>query len=167
VSFRPGECPAQYGPEITTRVADMVVGHRVPVHRSTILVIELFGMQVSTAFAAGLRGCAATLIRAWIPGRSQVDLGLSLLQDRKNCKSIPGACWRDSFCSGNFLAGRSGCGQAGALLGEALTRAPADSSRDRDCGSTGRRRIKERSMVGNRISSPEQAHEEECQTTIM
>jgi transposase len=32
--------PAQYGPEITTRVADVVVGHHVPVHRSTVLVME-------------------------------------------------------------------------------------------------------------------------------
>ncbi len=55
--------PAQYGPEITTRVADVVVGHHVPVRRSTILVMELLGMQVSTGFAAGLRGRAAALIR--------------------------------------------------------------------------------------------------------
>ena len=55
--------PAQYGPEITTRVADVVVGHHVPVHRSTVLVMELLGMQVSTGFAAGLRGRAAALIR--------------------------------------------------------------------------------------------------------
>jgi transposase len=55
--------PTQYGPEITTRVADVVVGHHVPVKRSTILVMELLGMQVSTGFAAGLRGRAAALIR--------------------------------------------------------------------------------------------------------
>jgi transposase len=55
--------PAQYGPEITTRVADVVIGHHVPVKRSTILVMELLGMQVSTGFAAGLRGRAAALIR--------------------------------------------------------------------------------------------------------
>jgi transposase len=55
--------PAQYGPEITTRVADVVIGHHVPVHRSTVLVMELLGMQVSTGFAAGLLGRAATLIR--------------------------------------------------------------------------------------------------------
>jgi transposase len=55
--------PAQYGPEITTRVADVVLGHHVPVRRSTILVMELLGMQVSTGFAAGLRGRAAALIR--------------------------------------------------------------------------------------------------------
>ncbi len=55
--------PTQYGPEITTRVADVVIGHHVPVHRSTVLVMELLGMQVSTGFAAGLRGRAAMLIR--------------------------------------------------------------------------------------------------------
>jgi transposase len=55
--------PAQYGPEIATAVADVVVGHHVPVHRSTILVMELLGMRVSTGFAAGLRGRAAGLIR--------------------------------------------------------------------------------------------------------
>jgi transposase len=55
--------PAQYGPEITTAVADVVIGHHVPVHRSTILVMELLGMQVSTGFAASLRGRAAALIR--------------------------------------------------------------------------------------------------------
>jgi transposase len=55
--------PAQYGPEITTRVADVVIGHHVPVYRSTVLVMELVGMQVSTGFAAGLRARAAALIR--------------------------------------------------------------------------------------------------------
>jgi transposase len=54
--------PAQYGPEITTRVADVVVGHHVPVHRSTVLVAELLGMGVSTGFAASLRRRAAALI---------------------------------------------------------------------------------------------------------
>lgn len=54
--------PATYGPEITTRVADVVVGHHVPVHRSTMLVMELLDMRVSTGFAASLRGRAARLI---------------------------------------------------------------------------------------------------------
>ena len=54
--------PTQYGPEITTRVADVVIGHHVPVHRSTVLVMELVGMMVSTGFAASLRGRAADLI---------------------------------------------------------------------------------------------------------
>jgi transposase len=54
--------PAQYGPEITSAVADVVIGHHVPVYRSTVLVAELLGMRVSTGFAAGLRGRAAHLI---------------------------------------------------------------------------------------------------------
>jgi transposase len=54
--------PATYGPQITTAVADVVVGHHVPVYRSTVLVMELLGMRVSTGFAAGLRGRAAHLI---------------------------------------------------------------------------------------------------------
>jgi transposase len=54
--------PAQYGPELTTRVADVVLGHYVPVERSTSLVAELVGMKVSTGFAASLRGRAKDLI---------------------------------------------------------------------------------------------------------
>ncbi len=57
------EAPAQYGPEITSKVADVVLGHHVPVYRSTVLVMELLGMQVSTGFAAGLRARAAAAIR--------------------------------------------------------------------------------------------------------
>lgn len=55
---------AQYGPEITTRVADAVLGHHIPVHRSTLLVMELCGMKVSTGFAATLRSRAARLLEA-------------------------------------------------------------------------------------------------------
>lgn len=54
--------PTQYGPEITTKVADVVLGHHVPIHRSTLLVMELLGLSVSTGFAASLRGRAAALI---------------------------------------------------------------------------------------------------------
>lgn len=54
--------PTQYGPELTARVADVVLGHYVPVHRSTLLVEELVGMKVSTGFAASLRGRAQDLI---------------------------------------------------------------------------------------------------------
>ena len=31
--------PTQYGPEITTRVADVVIGHHVPVHREDVGVL--------------------------------------------------------------------------------------------------------------------------------
>jgi transposase len=55
--------PTQYGPEITTRVADVVLGHHVPVHRSTLLVMELLGMTVSTGYAASLRARAVALIQ--------------------------------------------------------------------------------------------------------
>jgi transposase len=54
--------PTQYGPEITSKVADVVLGHYVPIHRSTLLVMELLGMSVSTGYAASLRGRAAGLI---------------------------------------------------------------------------------------------------------
>jgi len=56
------DAAAQYGPEVTTRVADAVLGHHIPVHRSTLLVMELCGIKVSTGFAAGVRGRAARLL---------------------------------------------------------------------------------------------------------
>jgi transposase len=56
------KAPTQYGPQITTAVADVVLGHHVPVHRSTLLVMELCGIAVSTGFAASLRGRAVDLI---------------------------------------------------------------------------------------------------------
>ncbi|MET8537279.1 DUF6444 domain-containing protein, partial [Streptomyces sp. NPDC005065] len=42
------ESAAQYGPKITAKVADAVLGHHIPVYRSTLLVMELCGMKVST-----------------------------------------------------------------------------------------------------------------------
>ncbi len=58
------ESAAQYGPDVTAKVADAVLGHHIPVHRSTLLVMELCGMKVSTGFAASLRGRAARLLEA-------------------------------------------------------------------------------------------------------
>ncbi|MFI6726997.1 IS66 family transposase [Streptomyces atratus] len=58
------ESAVQYGPGITTKVADAVLGHHIPVHRSTLLLMELCGMKVSTGFAASLRGRAARLLEA-------------------------------------------------------------------------------------------------------
>jgi transposase len=58
------ESAAQYGPDITAKVADAVLGHHIPVHRSTLLVMELCGMKVSTGFAAGLRSKAARLLES-------------------------------------------------------------------------------------------------------
>ncbi|MFD4764693.1 IS66 family transposase, partial [Streptomyces sp. NPDC058439] len=52
----------QYGPGVTAKVADAVLGHHIPVHRSTLLVMELCGVRVSTGFAASLRGRAARLL---------------------------------------------------------------------------------------------------------
>lgn len=58
------ESAVQYGPGTTTKVADAVLGHHIPVHRSTLLVMELCGMKVSTGFAASLRGRAARLLES-------------------------------------------------------------------------------------------------------
>jgi len=52
----------QYGPETVAKVADAVLAHHIPVHRSTLLVMELCGIKVSTGFAASLRGRAARLL---------------------------------------------------------------------------------------------------------
>lgn len=56
------ESAVQYGPEVITKVADAVLAHHIPVHRSTLLVMELCGVKVSTGFAAGLRDKAARLL---------------------------------------------------------------------------------------------------------
>jgi transposase len=58
------EAAVQYGPEVTAKVADTVLAHHVPAHRSTLLVMELCGIKVSTGFAAGLRGRAARLLES-------------------------------------------------------------------------------------------------------
>jgi transposase len=54
--------PAQYGPEVTAKAADVALGHHVPVHRSTVLLMELCGIAVSTGWMASLRGRAAKLL---------------------------------------------------------------------------------------------------------
>jgi transposase len=54
--------PAQYGPGVATAVAGVVLGHHVPVHRSTILIMELLGVQVSTGYAASIRDRAVKAI---------------------------------------------------------------------------------------------------------
>lgn len=62
-SFPSGvDSAVQYGPEITAKAADAVLAHHIPVHRSTLLVMELCGVKVSTGFAASLRGRAARLL---------------------------------------------------------------------------------------------------------
>ena len=52
----------QYGPEITARTADLVLGHYVPTFRSAQLMRELCGINVSTGFVASLRPRAAILL---------------------------------------------------------------------------------------------------------
>jgi transposase len=54
--------PAQYGPEATAKAADLALGHHVPIHRSTLLLMELCGMTVSSGWMASLRGRAARLL---------------------------------------------------------------------------------------------------------
>ncbi|MFE9429280.1 IS66 family transposase [Kitasatospora sp. NPDC006697] len=52
----------QYGPEVTARTADLVLGHYVPTFRSAQLMRELCGITVSTGFVASLRPRAAALL---------------------------------------------------------------------------------------------------------
>jgi transposase len=52
----------QYGPEVTARAADLVLGHYIPTFRSAQLMRELCGFAVSTGFVASLRSRAATLL---------------------------------------------------------------------------------------------------------
>ncbi|MGH3329100.1 MAG: IS66 family transposase [Streptomycetales bacterium] len=56
------DAPAQYGSEVSAKAADVVLGHHVPVHRSTVLLMELCGIAVSTGWMASLRGRAAALL---------------------------------------------------------------------------------------------------------
>lgn len=58
------DAPAQYGPEVHARAADITLAHHVPVHRSTVLLMELCAISVSTGFMASLRGKAARILEA-------------------------------------------------------------------------------------------------------
>jgi transposase len=58
------EAPAQYGPETAAKAADVALGHHVPIHRATVLLMELCGIGVSTGFMASLRPRAARLLEA-------------------------------------------------------------------------------------------------------
>lgn len=55
---------ASFGPEAHAQAANLVLGHHVPVHRSTLLLCELAGIAVSTGWMAGVRGKAAALVEA-------------------------------------------------------------------------------------------------------
>jgi transposase len=58
------DAPVQYGPEVHAKAADITLAHHVPIHRSTILLMELCGISVSTGFMASLRGKAARILEA-------------------------------------------------------------------------------------------------------
>jgi len=65
-----GELPAHvrarasYGPETCAQAANLVSGHHIPVYRSTQLLCQLAGIQVSTGWMAGIRGRAAALVES-------------------------------------------------------------------------------------------------------
>jgi transposase len=58
--FAPGR--AQYGPQTHAQAANLLVGHHIPVHRATILLMSLAGIKVSTGWMASVRGKAAALL---------------------------------------------------------------------------------------------------------
>jgi transposase len=53
---------AQYGPQTHAQAANLLVGHHIPVHRATILLMQLAGIKVSTGWMASVRGKAAALL---------------------------------------------------------------------------------------------------------
>ncbi len=65
-----GELPAyvraraSFGPETCAQAANLTAGHHIPVYRSTLLLCQLAGIAVSTAWMAGIRGRAASLVEA-------------------------------------------------------------------------------------------------------
>ena len=65
-----GELPAgvraraSYGPEVSAQAANLVSGHHIPIHRATLLLCQLAGIEVSTGWMAGIRGRAASLVES-------------------------------------------------------------------------------------------------------
>lgn len=55
---------AQFGPDTHALAANLLVGHHVPVHRSTVLLMQMAGVNASTGWAASVRGKAAALLEA-------------------------------------------------------------------------------------------------------
>jgi transposase len=55
---------ASYGPETCAQAANLVSGHYIPVYRSTLLLCQLAGIQVSSGWMATVRGKAAALVEA-------------------------------------------------------------------------------------------------------
>jgi transposase len=61
----PGHAPgrAQLGPDTHALAANLLVGHHVPVKRSTLLLMQMAGIEVSTGWMASVRGKAAALLQ--------------------------------------------------------------------------------------------------------
>ena len=55
---------ASYGPEVSAQAANLVSGHHIPIHRATLLLCQLAGIEVSTGWMAGIRGRAASLLES-------------------------------------------------------------------------------------------------------
>ncbi|MGH3588656.1 MAG: IS66 family transposase, partial [Pseudonocardia sp.] len=53
---------AQFGPGTHALAANLLVGHHVPVHRSTVLLMQMAGVNASTGWMASVRGKAAGLL---------------------------------------------------------------------------------------------------------
>jgi transposase len=53
---------ARFGPETHALAANLLVGHHVPVTRSTILLMQMAGVVTSTGWMASVRGKAAALL---------------------------------------------------------------------------------------------------------
>lgn len=55
---------AQFGPDTHALAVNLLVGHHVPVKRSTLLLMQMAGIDVSTGWMASVRGKAARLLEA-------------------------------------------------------------------------------------------------------
>jgi transposase len=55
---------AQFGPETHALAANLLVGHHIPVKRSTVLLMQMRGVDASTGWMASVRGKAAALLEA-------------------------------------------------------------------------------------------------------
>lgn len=53
---------AQFGPDTHALAVNLLVGHHVPVKRSTLLLMQMAGIEVSTGWMASVRGKAARLL---------------------------------------------------------------------------------------------------------
>jgi transposase len=53
---------AQFGPETHALAANLLVGHHVPIKRSTILLMQMAGVVTSTGWMASVRGKAVALL---------------------------------------------------------------------------------------------------------